>query len=128
MESPPTLLEASGCLAWITSDGEDRAVYKIERSTTAWGGEKVEGYIRSTAGSRFEVGVENFSERSVGAPDVEGDILFDGTCMGHSSPLVSFSFRSHICDQGQSGCNVKQNRPFIAKGRAGFFFLFDFLC
>jgi hypothetical protein len=130
MESPPTRLEASGCIAWITCDDEELPVYKIERSTTAWGGEKVEGYIESTAGSRFRVGMESSRERSRKAPDVLGDVLLDGTCMRTILRLSSRSqFAKHLWDQGQAGKFLRQNA--IVDGRARTFLslsLSDSLC
>jgi hypothetical protein len=100
-------LDGSGCHACILSDGEALPVYKIERSTTSWGGEKVEGYIQSTAGSRFEVDMENSWDRSRSAPQVLAEVSLDGTCMGKSFVCSSsgcFLFRSHISDQIKQAC------------------------
>jgi hypothetical protein len=74
--------------------GRDLRVYKKEHSSTKWGGEKVEGYIVSTPGSRFVVDMVNWRERDdFEGHYIVGDVVLDKTCMGQflvSRLILSF--------------------------------------
>jgi hypothetical protein len=90
--SDPTRLEFTpeACAAYISADGRALKVYKNDVTRTKWGGHKVEGYIKSTPGSRFKVGIVNNDWPGDG-PHVAADVVLDGTCMAQNIlSLVSF--------------------------------------
>jgi hypothetical protein len=124
METIPTRLSKSGFNASIYSNGEKLSVYKIEHSKTAWGGEKVEGYIESTAGSRFEVEMENSWRRKSKAPCVVGRILLDGTGMKQVfvSRLILGSLTPcyGLRGQDQAGITLARTRPVTVEGRTDY--------